>query len=171
MRKFLLIVLLMMAPYVDALNYEREAVSIESEAVVIGDGKTRIYAFIDPLCEKSQSFFELISENDGLKSSNTYFLFLYGMQKYDSAKLIRYIYSAKDTYGMMRRVMVEGYMPDLENFLPKKSSLDREASIKRVADKFKAQRRPYLLVFKKGSKYCKVSEGTAPCLESSENRE
>ena len=41
-------------------------------------------------------------------------------------------------------------------------------AISKVAKYMNIRRRPYLLLFQEGSKYCMVSEGTAPCLEEND---
>ena len=40
--------------------------------------------------------------------------------------------------------------------------------IANIGKNMKIKRRPYLLIYDKGSKYCRVSDGTAPCLEEND---
>jgi len=80
--------------------------SISHHAIRIGDGATRIYTFIDPLCPKSQTFFSTISEDKRLQEDNSYYIFLYRLRKFDSDKLIQYIYQSNDPLSTLTEVML-----------------------------------------------------------------
>jgi len=166
MKFFILMVLLFLNIF--ALDNRKELLnSISQHAILIGNGENKVYAFIDPLCPKSQAFIELITSREDLKNDSSYFIFLYQLPSFSSAFLITHIYQSKSPLQSLTEVMVyEDYdVPDQEI---NKSTLEIIKSIKDVAKKMKIKSRPYLLMFDKDSKYCRVSEGTAPCLEEND---
>lgn len=135
--------------------------SIKPLAMKIGSGKREVYAFVDPVCPKSRQFIAAISESKNLQSQNSYYIFLYPQPKFRSEELVATIYEAPDPLEMMQRVMIEDHTPDCtETF----SHQEKIKTIEIFGKGLKMQRRPYLIMFEPGSPYCKVSEGTAPCL-------
>ncbi len=165
--KYLLFLLVacVLAVAEDTQKYDELLDQIEDQAIVIGEGDNRVYAFIDPMCPNSVNYFNVIYNGDHLRRLNTYYIFLYRMQKYKSDRLIEYIYDAADIKAMMKMVMIDGFKPKLDYFAASKEAQLRKKTISDIADQFGAKRRPYILLYKAGSPYCKVSEGTAPCLE------
>ncbi len=167
MKAFLVLLFLTLCNISYATNYDELARSIEPQAITIGEGDHRVYAFLDPMCSKSQHFLDLIVHSEKLQEINTYYIFLYRLPKFESDALISYIYDAYDILDTMKTVMIEGYEPKLTDYQASPRALERKFRIQEIADKFQAKRRPYLLIFKQGSHYCKISEGTAPCMKRS----
>ena len=54
---------------------------------------------------------------------------------------------------------------NLDDFTATKKTIKYVQSFSAVADKMNMKRRPYHLIFEADSNYCRVSEGTAACLE------
>ena len=142
--------------------------SISKYAIKLGNGKNKTYTFIDPLCPKSQAYIELILDNKDLQQEHTFYIFLYQLPNFDSRELIVYIYQSKDPLASLEEVMVEEDYEDIEVYETKHSTIKMINAIAKVAQTMQIKARPYLLLFTKGSKYCRVSEGTAPCLEEND---
>jgi len=142
--------------------------SISEHAIRIGHGPNTTYTFIDPLCPKSQNFIKLISTKKELQEETSYYIFLYELPKFDSRELIVYIYQSQDPRQALEEVMVDKDYYDIEVYETKPKTLIIMNAISKVAKQMNVKRRPYLLLFDQGSKYCRVSEGTAPCLEEND---
>ena len=142
--------------------------SIVNEAITIGNGDDKMYVFVDPLCPKSKAFLSLIHSRKDLQEKRTYYIFLYKLKKFDSHKLIQYIYQAPERESMLIDIMVKDKEPDYRRTIFKKESLDTLRKIENVAKQMPMKHRPYLLLFTKGSSYCRVSEGIASCLEDND---
>ncbi len=164
MRAFGLIILLL-ANLFSAQDYQRLVDSIAHYAIRIGHGPDRIYAFVDPLCPKSQSYIELISGRKDLQERASYYIFLYRLPKFDSDEYIHYIYQSPQTLDALRAIMIDEDYDEVNGFIVNQLTLDRTRKIADVAKALKMKRRPYLLMYHQGASYCTVSEGTAPCLE------
>jgi len=124
---------------------------IETYAIRLGTGPTKIYAFVDPLCPRSREFVATLSGSGAMLSKNSYYLFLYRLPRFDSDALIRTIYTATDPRQMLYSVMVNHCAPLR---LQRQYAGDAETTASRVADvaeKLKVTRRPYLMVFKPGA--------------------
>lgn len=142
--------------------------TISHHAMRIGDGQNKVYAFIDPMCSSSQAYISLISTRKDLQRKSSYYIFLYRLPKFDSDALIRYIYQSPEPVSTLLFVIrnKDYYVP-----FEFEATQETEKKIKEIADiakEMKMKRRPYLLLFDNGSKYCRVSEGTAPCLEDND---
>ena len=139
--------------------------SISQHAMRVGDGPNNIYTFIDPLCSKSQLFFSLITERKDLQEKSSYYIFLYPLQKYNSDRIIQYIYQSPNPLSTLSEAILYQDYETPDDFKLLQETQTKIKEVANVAQKMKIKRRPYLLIFDKGSKYCRVSEGTAPCLE------
>ena len=140
--------------------------SISEYAIRIGTGNlTNYYIFVDPMCPHSKNFIKLISKNRMQQIHTSYYIFLYRLPKFDSDKLIQRIYQSPDIKSTLLDVMVDDKKLNLKNLKVQstKSNVIKEISI--VSKKMKIKKRPYMIVFEKGSNYCTISEGSAPCLE------
>lgn len=142
--------------------------SISPYAIRIGNGPNKVYAFIDPLCSKSQRFISLISERKDLQVSNSYYIYLYRLEKFESDEYIQYIYQAQDPLSSLINIMLYDDYDTVDDFTLHEATLQKINLIANVAKQLKMKRRPYLLIFDEGSQYCRVSEGTAPCLEEND---
>jgi hypothetical protein len=165
MRKSLLLMLSVVLSF--SLNAEEPGetrelfASIKPLAMKIGSGKREIYAFVDPVCPRSRQFIAAVFESEKLQSQNSYYVFLYPQAKFHSEALVETIYESPDPLAMMKKVMTEGYIPDCTEQSIHQQKIETIAVFGRG---LKMQRRPYLIIFEPDSPYCKVSEGTAPCL-------
>lgn len=148
-----------------AQDYQKLLSSISEHAIQIGTGPNRIYAFVDPLCSKSQSFIDLINERKDLQEKASYYIFLYRLPKFDSDEYIQYIYQSPQTLDALKTIMIYEDYDEVDDFKVSQKTLDTTGEIAKVAKELKMKRRPYLLIFEQGSSYCTVSEGSAPCME------
>jgi len=140
--------------------------SISKHAIRIGTGTlSNVYIFVDPMCKYSRRIISKIDENKMLQLKNTYYIFLYRLQKFDSDKLIQYIYQSSDQKSVFMDVMVDEEIIDLDDFKANKETLQALKNISKVAKKLDMKLRPYIISFDKGSKFCRVSEGVVSCLE------
>jgi len=151
-----------------AQDYQGLVNSISKYAIRIGTGPNKIYTFVDPLCSKSQTFIDLIDSRKDLQTKNSYYIFLYRLPKFNSEKYIQYIYQSSHRLDSLKEIMIYEDYDVLEDFKLKQKTLDTTNDIAKVAEGLKMKRRPYLLIFDQGSSYCRVSEGTAPCMEESD---
>jgi len=143
--------------------------SISKHAVKIGSGDASdIYIFVDPLCKYSRELMKKIEANKMLQLTNTYYIMLYRLPRLESEKTMQYIYESNNQKQALLEIMVEEDVVDLENFKAKESTLQALKEIADVAKTLDMTQRPYMISFDKGSKYCRVSEGTASCLEELE---
>jgi len=142
--------------------------SISQHAIRIGTGANTTYTFVDPMCPKSKTFIQLILERKELQKNTSYYIFLYRLPKFESDKHIQYIYQSPDPLEALQELMVYEDFDELEKFSPTPQTLQKINTVAKVAKHMKIKRRPYLLIFAEGSNYCRVSEGTAPCLEEND---
>ncbi len=149
-------------------DYQNLVDSISQHAIRIGIGPNKIYTFVDPLCSKSQLFIELINTRKDLQKKNSYYIFLYRLPKFNSESYIHYIYQSQHRLESLNDIMIYEDYGLVEDFKVDKKTLEMTDDIARVAKELKMKRRPYLLIFDAGSSYCRVSEGTAPCMEDSD---
>jgi hypothetical protein len=139
--------------------------SIMKDAIRIGHGPNTYYAFVDPLCIKSQRFISMINERKDLQNKNSYYIFLYRLKKFDSDASIHYIYQSHHPLAALKEIMIDQDYDQVEMIEVQKETRNKVTHIADIAQQLKMKRRPYLLIFYEGSPYCHVSEGTAPCLE------
>ncbi len=142
--------------------------SISSYAIKFGDGPNRYYTFVDPLCPNSKAFISLIDTRKDLQKKNSYYIFLYPLAQFNSEKYIEYIYQSQDKEDALKEIMIYEDFDGLEDFSLKQETLSIIQEVSKVAKELNMKRRPYILIFDEGSNYCRVSEGTAPCLEEND---
>jgi len=142
--------------------------SISEYAIRIGTGPNRTYTFVDPMCSKSKSFLELILEREDLQKKTSYYIFLYRLEKFESDKQIQYIYQSEHPLDALQEIMIYNDLDELDTFKATQATLEKVEAVAKAAKEMDIKRRPYLLIFNKGSAYCRVSEGTAPCLEEND---
>ena len=127
--------------------------SIDHYAIIVGNGPIHVYAFIDPVCMRSREFVEMVLENKKMQKSYTYHFFYYELARFHSKNLIGTIYTEKDPFSMMKKVMVD----KLEVTILKELSpgIETEVNdISKVARELDIDKRPYLFIVKpkKGDK-------------------
>lgn len=154
----------------DAENPQIMLQNISKDAIRIGDGDDKIvYLFVDPMCKFSRRIIKLINNNKMLQLANSYYVFLYRLEKFDSEKLIQYIYQSEDRKTTLLDVMVDGEIIDLDDFEASEKTIKTVQDISDVGKKLNITLRPYMISFEKNSKYCIVSEGEASCMEEFDN--
>lgn len=143
--------------------------AISHNAINIGTGNmSDVYVFLDPLCSASRALIKQINANKLLQISNTYHIFLYRLPRLDSEKTMQYIYQSDDPQKAIIEIMVDEDIVDFTNFKANEKTLKMLVEVSEVAKKLDMKFRPYMISFDKDSKYCRVSEGTASCLEEFE---
>lgn len=143
--------------------------SIAKHAIKFGTGNASdVYVFIDPLCSYSRALIKKIEANKMLQLSNTYYIFLYRLPRLESEKIMQYILESPNPKETLIEIMVDEEIVDVENFEAKESTVKALQEIATVAATLDMTQRPYMISFDKDSKYCRVSEGTASCLEELE---
>ena len=145
--------------------------SISHHAIRIGTGPNKTYTFVDPLCPRSRAFIQLIDERKDLQDKTSYYIFLYRLPMFESDKHIQYIYQSTDPLETLKDIMIYGDYEGVEDFETRSQTLEKINEISKTARQMNVKRRPYLLIFEEGSKYCRVSDGTAPCLEENDFKE
>jgi len=121
--------------------------SIDKHAIIIGNGPTHMYAFIDPICPRSREFVSMIVESQKMQERYTYHFFYYELKRFHSKNLIATIYSDNRPVDMMKTVMVDQKtVTVLTRF---SSDVTKEINaIADVAEKLDIYKRPYLFVVK-----------------------
>lgn len=143
--------------------------SIAEHAIQIGTGSvSKTYVFVDPMCPFSRNYIQKISQSKKAKETNTYYIFLYKLPMFDSNKLSQYIFQSSNHQETLLEVMVKEEDIDLDA-----TTIDAEkqsiiSKISNVGEILNLKVRPYIIEFEKGSKYCTVSSGSAPCLEEND---
>ncbi|MDD2652407.1 MAG: hypothetical protein PHX44_05070 [Sulfurimonas sp.] len=173
--KFLLLLYLIVfnllgAEIVDTkLKTKAELEAIERHAIVFGTGDaTKVYVFVDPLCRYSRALMKKIYENKMLQLSNTYYIFLYRLPRIESEKTMHYILESSNPKEALIEVMIDEEIIDTDSVKAKPSTLKALKEIAKVGATLDMTQRPYMISFDKESKYCRVSEGSASCLEEFE---
>ncbi|MFA5454357.1 MAG: hypothetical protein WC272_03455 [Sulfurimonas sp.] len=103
-----------------------------------------------------------------LQLSNTYYIFLYRLPRLESEKTMQYILESPNPKETLIEIMIDEEMVELKNFEAKESTVKALQEIATVAATLDMTQRPYMISFDRNSKYCRVSEGTASCLEELE---
>ncbi len=143
--------------------------SVAKHAIKFGTGNASdVYVFIDPLCKYSRELMKKIEANKMLQLSNTYYIFLYRLPRLESEKIMQYILESADPKATLIEIMIDEETVELKNFEAKESTVKALQEIASVAATLDMTQRPYMISFDKDSKYCRVSEGTASCLEELE---
>lgn len=158
------IMILFVLTSLQAFDYKEYLSVIKNDAMVLGKGENTVHAFLDPMCHNSQNYLEMITQSQALLQNNTFYIYLYRLPKFESDALIEHIYSSKSPWNITKQIMLHKFKPKVYKMLHSETAKIIKNRISQVAQKFRVKRRPYLLIFKKGSNFCKVSEGNAPCL-------
>ncbi|MBC8237229.1 MAG: hypothetical protein H8E76_03275 [Helicobacteraceae bacterium] len=140
--------------------------SITKYAVRIGTGEVNsYYIFVDPMCPHSKKLIALLSKDMMKQIQSTYYVFLYRLPKFESDKLINYVYQSHNPKSSLLDIMVENKKPDLTSYKPNTAEIKIVENIASIAKELKMKKRPYIMHFENTSIFCTVSEGSAPCLE------
>lgn len=145
--------------------------SISKYAINIGSGSdSDIYVFVDPLCTLSQKYITKIFEDKTLQSKNTYHIFLFELPRLESIEFIQYIYQSENPKSTLLDIMLNNNtFIDFEEFNVNENTLQTIDDISKFAKSLNIKLRPYLIIFDKQEKFCRDSEGVAPCLANEFN--
>ena len=119
--------------------------SIKHHAIKIGTGPIGMYAFIDPLCPRSQDFVSMILESEKMRKRYTYYFFYYELKRFDTKNLIAMIYAQKNPMELIKKIMIEHKEVVPPKVITKKvqTKMNEIDTIAQVLDIYK---RPYLFV-------------------------
>ncbi len=121
--------------------------NIDKHAIKIGSGPIHMYAFIDPLCPRSQDFVGMIFESEKMRERYTYHFFYYELKRFNTKNLIAMIYEEKNPIEMIKKIMIEHQEVTPSNVIRKKVQT-KINEISSVAKKLDIYKRPYLFVVK-----------------------
>ena len=119
--------------------------SIQSDAIVFGNGGKQVYVFIDPLCPHSRKFIRMISINPKMLSKYQYQLFLYSIPRLQSTEVVSAIYMSQTPLETLLEIMVEEGFDFSEGNEMTKDKVNR---IAKVAQKMNVHKRPYIFIIK-----------------------
>jgi len=149
--KYLMIILLLQLSLfaearqlLDANKTKYLVEAAEGDAIILGHGKKKIYAFIDPYCPVSQAYIKSLykSEKRMFPKYSTY-LFLFELPRKHSADMISTIYTSKNPQQMIKSIMVNGEkLPEI----PVKETDEKVKRIYKLAKKIGVHKRPYIVI-------------------------
>lgn len=140
--------------------------SISKHAIRIGTGEVNsYYVFVDPICPHSKKLITLLSKDMMKQIQSTFYIFLYRLPKFESDKLIHFIYQSHNPKSSLLDIMVANKQPDLSSYEINSDKIEIIESVASVAKQLKMTKRPYIIHFENTSIFCTVSEGSVPCLE------
>jgi len=150
MKNLLIIFLLISTLFADArqnLSPEQTKQLVEAaegDAIVLGTGEKKIYAFVDPYCRVSHAYVQsLFKSKERMFSKYSTYLFFFELPRKHSAKMVSTIYMAKDPVRMIEEIMVH------EKKLPENPSPETEEKVKRIyklAKTIGVHKRPYIII-------------------------
>lgn len=123
---------------------------IEHDAIIYGEGETKVYVFVDPKCPHSRDFMTMIYENAKMRSIYRYYIFFYELKRFHSHDLIATIYASASPLQRTLEVMVGNKeIPTASRIDPKiEAKID---DIAHVADTIGISKRPYLIIMKENN--------------------
>jgi hypothetical protein len=130
------------------LSYERTMPLLESikkDAIVLGEGKTEVFVFVDPLCPYSRKFMTMVTRNEKMLKKYRYYVFLYSIPRLHSEAMVSTIYASKKPGELLVRVMVDKAHVDAGMVEASRQKVEDIAAVAREIDVYK---RPYLIVAK-----------------------
>ena len=120
--------------------------SISQHAIRIGSGNiTNVYVFVDPMCVHSQDYVGDITHNKKLHEKNSYYIFLYRLEKFDSDELIQFIYQAKNPKSALEDIMIENKEVDTFDLDVSEKTLKVIEEVASVGEQLKADHRPFII--------------------------
>ncbi|QOY51172.1 hypothetical protein [Candidatus Sulfurimonas baltica] len=145
--------------------------SISKYEINIGSGSdSDIYVFVDPLCSLSQKYITKIYEDKSLQLQNTYHIFLLELTRFESIEFIQYIYQSENPKSTLLEIMLNNNtFIDFDEFEANEKTLQIIDDISKFAKSLNIKLRPYLIFFDRDAKFCRDSEGVAPCLANEFN--
>ena len=120
--------------------------SISQHAIRIGDGNSsNIYVFVDPMCIYSQLYIEEITEKKELHKKNSYYIFLYRLDRFDSTELIQFIYQSKNPKLALEDIMIREKEVDTFDLDVSEKTLKIIEEVASVGKQFNAEHRPFII--------------------------
>lgn len=121
--------------------------SIDKHAIIIGNGPTDMYAFIDPVCPRSRDFVEMVFENKKMQTLYTYHFFFYELKRFNTHQMITDIYASDNAVSFMEKIMIE--KKELTEHTQITQPVQKKIKmIEDVANKLDIYKRPYLFIDK-----------------------
>lgn len=121
--------------------------SIESHAMIYGEGESDIYIFLDPKCPYSRDFMGMLYDNAKMRSIYRYHIFCYELPRLKSRNLIGTIYNSPSPIQSLLEVMVAKKEPLELQTLPAPIKQQIQA-IEAAALAIGIKKRPYLISLK-----------------------
>lgn len=119
--------------------------SIDSDAIVLGNGEKLLYVFIDPLCSHSRKFITMVSKNPKMLSKYQYHLFLYSLPRLKSTDVVSAVYISANPRETLLQVMIQDKVRYDKGDEMTKAKVDRIAA---VAQEIGVYKRPYIFIMK-----------------------
>ena len=119
--------------------------SIESDAIILGKGKQKVYVFVDPLCPHSRKFITMVSHNRTMLSKYRYAIFLYSIPRLKSTDVVSAVYMSPHPKDTLLQVMVEGKVSSAEG---DEGTTEKISRINTIAEEMDVYKRPYLFIKK-----------------------
>ena len=117
---------------------------IRSDAIVLGEGKTEVYVFVDPLCPHSRKFMTMVSGNAKMLTKYKYYIFLYSIPRLRSEGVVSAIYTSEKPLDLLLKIMVDKQTPQTGTFDGRVGKTVADiAAVARALDVYK---RPYIIV-------------------------
>lgn len=117
--------------------------TIHNDAIILGNGKKRIYVFVDPLCPHSRKFIKMVSDNPKMVSKYQYHIFLYSIPRLKSTDIVSAIYMSPTPIKTLLQIMVDNKVHDNKGNDMSKARVNR---IDSVAKKMDVYKRPYIFI-------------------------
>lgn len=117
--------------------------SIDKDALVYGDGKKTIYAFIDPLCPHSRKFVSMVSKNPKMLSKYQYHFFLYTLPRLKSTDVVSAVYMSPTPIETLLDIMIND---NVQKHKSDEATTKKVNRIDKVAKEMDVYKRPYIFV-------------------------
>lgn len=134
---------------ISTLSAEKSQVlldSISQHAIRIGNGNiSNVYVFVDPMCMYSQLYIDKITQNRELHKDNSYYIFLYRLDRFDSTELIQFIYQAKNPKLALEDIMIRDKEVDTFDLNPSEKTLKIIEEVASVGKEMKVESRPFII--------------------------
>lgn len=123
--------------------------NLESDALTLGNGVTKVYVFVDPFCPHSRNFLSMIAESEKMQERYSYYIFLYTLPRMKSEAMVSTIYASEKPLETLLDVMVRHVDVTPAVYV---NVGDKVKRIAEVAKKIDVYKRPYLIMVKKPKK-------------------
>lgn len=118
--------------------------SIKPYAIVFGDGKREVHAFIDPYCPVSQHYLSsLFNHQETRFKQNTYYFYLYALKHGESKAMIETILSSEHKEELLKAVMVEQELIFEEETTTMNNAIN---AIAKAAQQIGVYQKPYIII-------------------------